>query len=130
MLFIPALLVAMASFPGATEFLNHGQLLNGLENPQWFEKNIPLLDKEHLVYMGAQYSYMSSEFLPPVGYGAPYGGIVAAAGHHIAEGRWLRDTRYGQDVTNYWLSRPRQFPKPMNNGVNKDTSDWAYEYSF
>ncbi|KAF4414783.1 coagulation factor 5 8 type domain-containing [Fusarium acutatum] len=147
MLFIPALLVAMASFAGATEFLNHGQLLNGLENPQWFEKNIPLLDvpdkyikevyyyrwqtyKEHLVYTGAQYGYMSSEFLRPVGYGAPYGGIVAAAAHHIAEGRWLRDTRYGQDVANYWLSGPGQFPKPMNNGVNKDTSDWAHEYSF
>ncbi|KAF4947819.1 hypothetical protein FSARC_13881 [Fusarium sarcochroum] len=141
------LLIAMASAAAATHFLDHGKLLSGMENAGWFEKNIPLLDipdkqiqevyyyrwqtyKEHLVYTGAQYGYMASEFLSPVSYGAPYGGIVAAAGHHITEGRWLRDTKYGQDVVDYWLSGPGQFPKPMKEEVNKDTSDWAHEYSF
>ncbi|KAF4989026.1 hypothetical protein FGRMN_9398 [Fusarium graminum] len=130
-----------------TEFLNPEALLEGLEDRDWFKKNVPLLDvpdkaiqqvyyyrwqiyKEHLVYTGHQYGYMASEFLRPVSYGAPYGGIVAAAGHHITEGRWLRDTRYGQDIANYWLSGPGQFPKPMREGVNKDTADWAHEYSF
>jgi hypothetical protein len=131
----------------ATNFLNHGQLLTNVEDAGWFERNVPLLDipnqqiqdvyyyrwqtyKEHLVYTGAQYGYMSSEFLHPVSYGAPYGGVVAAAGHHINEGRWLRDIKYGQDVVNYWLSGPGQLPKPMTDDVNKDTSDWAHEYSF
>ncbi|KAM0355084.1 hypothetical protein ACHAPU_000941 [Fusarium lateritium] len=130
-----------------TNFLNPDALLGGLEDKDWFKKNIPLLDvpdkaiqqvyyyrwqtyKEHLVYTGSQYGYMASEFLSPVSYGAPYGGIVAAAGHHITEGRWLRDTKYGQDIANYWLSGPGQFPKPMREEVNKDTSDWAHEYSF
>ena len=53
------------------------------------------------MYTGAQYGYMSSEFLHPVGYGAPYGGIVAAAGHHINDGRWLRTQQYGRDLVNY-----------------------------
>lgn len=131
----------------STNFLSHDQLLANVEDSEWFERNVPLIDipnqqiqdvyyyrwelyKEHLVYTGAQYGYMSSEFLHPVGYGAPYGGIVAAAGHHINEGRWLRDLRYGQDVVNYWLSGPGQLPKPMTDNVNKDTSDWAHEYSF
>jgi hypothetical protein len=145
---LPFLLHASMVFSGtATNFLNHDLLLEGLEDKNWFEKNIPLLDvpdkeirevyyyrwqtyKEHLVYTGAQYGYMASEFLSPVSYGAPYGGIVAAAGHHITEGRWLRDTRYGQDIADYWLSGPGQFPKPMREEVNKDTSDWAHEYSF
>lgn len=145
---LPLLLNATMIVLGtATNFLNHDLLLKGLEDKNWFEKNIPLLDvpdkeiqevyyfrwqtyKEHLVYTGAQYGYMASEFLSPVSYGAPYGGIVAAAGHHITEGRWLRDTKYGQDVANYWLSGPGQFPKPMREEVNKDTSDWAHEYSF
>ncbi|KFY01529.1 hypothetical protein V490_00886 [Pseudogymnoascus sp. VKM F-3557] len=130
-----------------TIFLNHGQLLAGVENPDWYEQNIPFLDipnqsiqevyyyrwqthKEHLVYTGAQYGYMASEFLNPVSYGAPYGGVVAAAGHHITEGRWLRDKTYGQDVVNYWLSGPGQFSKPQTDDVNADTSDWAHEYSF
>jgi hypothetical protein len=142
-----AFFLSLAYLAVATSFLNRDQLLSGLEDRKWFEKNVPLLDlsdkqiqeiyyyrwqtyKEHLVYTGAQYGYMASEFLQPVGYGAPYGGIVAAAGHHINEGRWIRDKKYGQDVVNYWLSGPGQFPKPMVDSVNKDTSDWAHEYSF
>ncbi|KAF9770296.1 hypothetical protein IL306_012184 [Fusarium sp. DS 682] len=147
-MFLPSVLfTTMASSAVATNFLNHDQLLKDLEDRDWFDKNIPILDvpdkqiqevyyyrwqvyKEHLVYTGAQYGYMASEFLSPVSYGAPYGGIVAAAGDHITEGRWLRDTKYGQDIANYWLSGPGQFPKPMRDEVNKDTSDWAHEYSF
>ena len=131
----------------ATNFLNHAQLLAGVEDPIWFEQNVPFLDvpdeqiqnvyyyrlqtyKEHLVYTGAQYGYMASEFLQPVSYGAPYGGVVAAAGHHINEGRWLSDQTYGNDVVNYWLSGPGQFSKPATEDVNPNTVDWAHEYSF
>ncbi|PCD24557.1 hypothetical protein AU210_013676 [Fusarium oxysporum f. sp. radicis-cucumerinum] len=137
----------MSSSAGGTTILDRDLLLEGLEDQPWFEKNIPLLEipdkhiqevyyyrwqtyKEHLVYTGAKYGYMASEFLNRVSYGAPYGGIVAAAGHHITEGRWIRDTRYGQDIAKYWLAGPGQFPKPMRDDVNKDTSDWAHEYSF
>ena len=81
-------LLALAAGVTATNFLNHAQLLAGVEDRDWFEKNIPILDipdqqiqdvyyyrwqtyREHLVYTGAQYGYMPSEFLHPVGYGAP-----------------------------------------------------------
>ncbi|KAG5806806.1 hypothetical protein H9Q74_008961 [Fusarium xylarioides] len=93
----------MSSSAGGTTILDRDLLLKGLEDRPWFEKNIPLLEipdrqiqevyyyrwqtyKEHLVYTGTEYGYMASEFLSPVSYGAPYGGIVAAAGHHITEG--------------------------------------------
>jgi hypothetical protein len=139
--------LALSAQAFSTSFLNHTELLAGTEDQDWFEHNIPLIEvpsqeiqevyyyrwqtyKEHLVYTGAQYGYLSSEFLHPVFYGAPYGGIVAAAGHHIAEGRWLRDIKYGQDIVNYWLAGPGQFPKPAVDAVNKDTYDWAHEYSF
>ncbi|KAF5664941.1 coagulation factor 5 8 type domain-containing protein [Fusarium circinatum] len=137
----------MTSSTGGTTISDPHLLLKGLEDQPWFEKNIPLLEipdkqiqevyyyrwqtyKEHLVYTGTEYGYVASEFLNPVSYGAPYGGIVAAAGHHITEGRWIRDTRYGQDIAKYWLTGPGQFPKPMRDDVNKDTCDWAHEYSF
>ncbi len=132
---------------GGTSFLNHTALLGSINDKPWFEANIPFLEvpdaqiqgvyyyrwqtyKEHLVYTGAEYGYLSNEFLQPVSYGAPYGGIVAAAGHHINEGRWLRDHQYVKDVINYWLAGPGQFPKPMTEDVNPNTSDWAHEYSF
>ncbi len=144
---VGAAALALSWKVSGTNFLNHAQLLAGIENSDWFEQNIPFLDipdqqiqevyyyrwqtyKEHIVYTGAQYGYMASEFLQPVSYGAPYGGVVAAAGHHINEGRWLRDQKYGKDLINYWLSGPGQFSKPAEDGVNADTFDWAHEYSF
>ncbi|KAH8884362.1 carbohydrate-binding module family 13 protein [Thozetella sp. PMI_491] len=138
---------ALSRLVAATTFLNHAQLLSGLENPDWFEQNIPLLDvpdsqvqsvyyyrwasyKEHLVYSSPEYGYLVSEFLQPAGYGAPFGGIVAAAGHHISEGRWLRNQQYIKDAVNYWLAGPGQFSKTANYDLNPDTHDWAHEYSF
>ncbi|KAL7906752.1 carbohydrate-binding module family 13 protein [Trichoderma velutinum] len=144
---VGAAAMVLSEFAAATNFLNHGQLVSGFEDPNWFLQNIPFLDvpnsqiqdvyyyrwqtyKEHITYTGAQYGYMLSEFLTPVDYGAPYGGVVAAAGHHIIEGRWLRDQSYVKDNINYWLAGPGQFPKEQTDGVNMDTSDWAHEYSF
>lgn len=132
--------------PG-TSFLNRTALLGAINDKPWFEANIPFLElpdaqiqavyyyrwqsfKQHLVYTGPEYGYLSNEFLTPVSYGAPYGGISAAAGHHINEGKWLRDQQYMKDTINYWLAGPGQFPKPMVDSVNADTSDWAHEYSF
>ncbi|TKA12366.1 MGH1-like glycoside hydrolase domain-containing protein [Actinacidiphila oryziradicis] len=138
---------AAASASAGTSFLDHDALLSGVQDPAWFKANIPFLDvpdqqirdvyyyrwqtyKEHLVYTGPEYGWLSSEFLQPVGYGAPYGGISAAAGHQITEGRWLRDQSYTKDDVDYWLGGPGQFPKPQTDAVNADTSDWAHEYSF
>jgi hypothetical protein len=133
--------------PGATHVLHSTSLLGNVDDPGWFVHNIPFLDvpdtqiqqvyyyrwqtyKEHLVYTGPEYGWLSNEFLQPVSYGAPYGGVDAAAGHQIMEGRWLRNQQYVKDDINYWLNGPGQFPKPQNDGVNADTSDWGHEYSF
>ncbi len=135
------------AMPAGTSLLNHSSLLGNVNDPAWFEANIPFLDvpdqqiqsvyyyrwqtyKEHLVYTGPQYGWMSNEFLQPVSYGAPYGGVVAAAGHQITEGRWLRDQRYVKDDVNYWLAGPGQLSKPQTEAVNPTTSDWAHEFSF
>ena len=131
----------------ATTFLNHTALLGSVENPGWYEANIPFLEvpdqqiqdvyyyrwqtyKEHLVYTGPEYGWLSTEFLQPASYGAPYGGIVAAAGHQITEGRWLRNQQYTRDDIDYWLNGPGQLAKPRTDDVNPDTGDWAHEYSF
>ncbi|MCQ8239428.1 MGH1-like glycoside hydrolase domain-containing protein [Rhizosaccharibacter radicis] len=133
--------------PAGTHFLPHATLLGAVDDPNWFLRNIPFLEvpdaqiqqvyyyrwetyKEHLAYTGSIYGYLSTEFLQPVFYGAPYGGVVAAAGHQTIEGRWLRDQRYVKDNINYWLNGPGRFPKPQDDSVNADTSDWAHEYSF
>ena len=111
-------ILATACLGSATDFLDHSNLLSGIEDPAWFESNVPILDvpeedvsavyyyrwglyKQHMYYTGPQFGYLATEFLSPPGYGGPYGGISAAAGHHINEGRWLRDQKYGKDIVNY-----------------------------
>ncbi len=133
--------------PGSTNFLNKNALLGTVDDPAWFHHNIPFLDvpdreiqqvyyfrwqsyKGHLSYTGPIYGWLLTEFLFPSSYGAPYGGISAAAGHHTIEGRWLRNQQYVKDNVHYWLNGPGQFPKPQEEFVNKDTSDWAHEYSY
>lgn len=115
-----ASLAYLIHLAAGTNFLNHDQLLSGVEDPAWFEQNVPILDtpnsqiqqvyyyrwqtyREHFFYTGPQYGYLSTEFLLAAGisYAAPYGGIVAAAGHHINEGRWLRDQKPGKDLVNF-----------------------------
>ena len=46
-----------------------------------------------------------SEFLPNVSWGGPGNLIVCAAGHHLREGRWLRDSKYVSDDVRYWLTK-------------------------
>ncbi|MBO3741133.1 MGH1-like glycoside hydrolase domain-containing protein [Actinoplanes flavus] len=130
-----------------TTFLDGNAFVGGFDDPAWYRANIPFLEvpdrqiqdvyyyrwktwKEHLVYTGPQFGWISSEFLDPVSYGAPYGGISAAAGHHINEGRWVRSDRYLDDYINYWLTGPGAGPKPAVEAVNPNTTDWGHEYSF
>lgn len=44
-----------------------------------------------------------TEFLQPVGHAGPFNTISCAFGHHLAEGRWLRDRRLLDDYTLFWF---------------------------
>ncbi|WP_081238520.1 discoidin domain-containing protein [Streptomyces viridosporus] len=142
--------VASPSYPAVgpgTAFLDHRSLLGDLPEAEWYEANIPFVDlpdaairdtyyyrwrviKHALKYTGPQEGWIFSEFLGPVGYSAPYGGINAAAAHHIREARWLRDHRYLDDYIGYWLRGSGSGPKPATDFLNKNTTDWAHQYSF
>lgn len=130
-----------------THLLDHGSYLAGLNDPNWYEANIPFVDlpdktiqdvyyyrwrvwKEHLRYTNPTDGWISTEFLDCCGYAAPYQAVNAAAGHQISEGRWLRDPEYVDDYTRFWLTGPGSGPKPATDAVNADTTDWAHEYSF
>ncbi|MBI5831051.1 MAG: discoidin domain-containing protein [Armatimonadetes bacterium] len=47
--------------------------------------------------------YVVTEFLPPVPWASKHNTISCAAGHHLYEGRWLRDPRYLDDYTRFLL---------------------------
>ena len=48
-----------------------------------------------------------SEFLPDVPWAGIGNTIVCPAGHHLREGRWLRDPRYATEDARFWLADPR-----------------------
>ena len=84
-------------------------------------ENLPLFDSDNSDLVAAYYyrvkSYKShliptewadirhvvSEFGPTVPWGGPYGTINAAAGHHLREGRWLRDRSYLDGLVRFWI---------------------------
>lgn len=130
-----------------TAFLDHAALLSGYAEPEWYEANIPFLEvpdreiqdvyyyrwssyKRQIRYTDSTTGDIVTEFHNAPGYAAPLGGIVAAAGHHVYEGRWLRDTRPIDDYLTYWLQGPGAGPKPKEDYLNKDTDDWAHQYAW
>lgn len=116
---------AYAAFPdggNGTHFIDKDVKLAGFANRGWLKANIPFLDlpasqqqledvyyyrwrvwQEHLQYTTNGGGYVVTEFLNKPGYSAPFGAIGAAAGHHIYEGRWLREQSYLDDYIRYWL---------------------------
>jgi len=47
--------------------------------------------------------FILTEFLRPVGHATDHNAISCALGHHIMEGRWVRDPRYIDEYVNFWL---------------------------
>lgn len=47
--------------------------------------------------------FVITEFLRPVKHATDHNAISCALGHHIAEGRWLRDARYLDEYVAFWL---------------------------
>jgi hypothetical protein len=47
--------------------------------------------------------FVLTEFITPVKHAGAFNTISCALGHHIAEGRWLRDPKYLDDYIKFWF---------------------------
>ncbi|MGO9259161.1 MAG: MGH1-like glycoside hydrolase domain-containing protein [Bryobacteraceae bacterium] len=47
--------------------------------------------------------FLVTEFLKPVKHAAEYNALSCAFGHHVAEGRWLRDPQFIDGDVHFWL---------------------------
>lgn len=47
--------------------------------------------------------FVLTEFLTPVSHAGKYNTIACAVGHHLAEGRWLRDQKLLDDYIQFWF---------------------------
>ncbi|WP_293306388.1 MGH1-like glycoside hydrolase domain-containing protein [Pedobacter sp. UBA5917] len=88
------------------------------ESFKWLSDQVPLLDcpdevmeqnyyyrwwtfRKHLVKTPD--GFIFTEFIEPVKHAGKYNSISCALGHHIYEGRWLKDNSYLKDYIKFWL---------------------------
>ena len=103
----------------ADDFENHTNAIPNSQSYGFLKANIPLLecpdkDIERAYYFrwwtfrrhlkSTPDGFVVTEFLPDVGWAGKHNTINCAAGHHIMEGRWLRDRRYMTDYSRFWFN--------------------------
>jgi len=109
----------------------------------WLEQNIPLLDcpdstiEQTYYYRWYSFSkhlkqtpdgFIFTEFIIPVKHAGRYNALSCATGHHIYEGRWLRDTQYVNQYIRYWLEKDKQQPHPRFHQFSSWAADAVYNY--
>ncbi|HVT28102.1 MAG TPA: glycosyl hydrolase family 65 protein [Lacipirellulaceae bacterium] len=94
----------------------------------WMAANVPLFDcpdaQLKRIYYFRWWTYRKhicrtpqgmvvTEFIKPVSHAGPYNTISCALGHHLAEGRWMRDQHPLDDYIHFWYrSGPHVGPAP------------------
>jgi hypothetical protein len=63
--------------------------------------------------------FIVTEFLKPVNHAGEYNALSCALGHHIAEGRWLRDPQYIDGDVAFWLRTGE------NGGIRKNLHQFS-----
>ena len=106
---------------------NRTNFIANAESWNWLQANIPLFEcpdpeveeiyyfrwwsfRKHLVQ--TTNGFVLTEFLLPMRHAGTFNTISCAVGHHLAEGRWLRDRRYLDDYTRFWLTGDGGRPQP------------------
>ena len=100
---------------------DHEDIVNLIPNAQswnWMSGNIPLFecpDKSiEEIYYYRWWTYRKhikdtpagkvlTEFISPVSHAGSYNTISCALGHHLAEGRWLREQTFLDEYTRFWF---------------------------
>ncbi|RZK40997.1 MAG: glycoside hydrolase [Pedobacter sp.] len=86
---------------------------------EWLLENIPLLEcPDEVMEQNYYYRWWSfrkhlkktpegfifTEFIEPVKHAGKHNSISCALGHHIYEGRWLKNTSYLREYINFWFN--------------------------
>lgn len=94
------------------------QAVRNADATAWAEGNVPRFECPDAEFEATYYfrwwtfrkhlkstpdGYIVTEFLPPVPWAGKHNSINCAAGHHLYEGRWLRDPRYLDDYSRFWF---------------------------
>ena len=96
------------------------QHISNISTLEFLSKNIPLIELpnkelEETYYFrwwtfrkhikSTEDGFVITEFLPEVGWSMKHNTINCPAGHHIYEGRWLKDPKYISEYIDFWLNK-------------------------
>jgi len=129
-----------------TEFnrIDTEKVVNFVPNQQSFEflsKNVPLFECPDPVIEKMYYyrwwtfrkhlkqtpdGFVFTEFITQMNHGGKYNTISSALGHHIYEGRWLRNPDYINQYINFWLFVDPKTPKPHLHAFSSWLDDAVY----
>ena len=113
----------IAEFNANDEECYHNDITND-RAAEWLAEEIPVLECPDSVIERTYYfrwwvyrkhikttpeGYIITEFLPTVPWSGKYNAINAASGHHIMEGRWLKNAdKYLKDYIYFFLNNPAE----------------------
>ncbi|WP_257668612.1 MGH1-like glycoside hydrolase domain-containing protein [Parapedobacter tibetensis] len=118
-------------------------LISNDQSLDWLASNIPLFecpdDKLTEVYYYRWWSFRKhlketpqgfifTEFITPVKHDGPFNSISCALGHHIYEGRWLKNTVYIDQYIDFWLKYEQKQPDSKFHNFSNWLSDAVYNY--
>ena len=110
---------------------------------EWLSKNVPLFECPDTTIEKIYYyrwwtfrkhlkktpeGYVFTEFITPMNHAGKYNTISSALGHHIYEGRWLRDTSYINQYIHFWLYVDKKTPKPHLHAFSSWLDNAVYNY--
>lgn len=113
-------------------------LVPNRESLQWIVSNAPLFDcpstRLEETYYFRWWTYRKhicqtpsgrvlTEFITPVSHAGPYNTVACAYGHHLDEGRWLRDQSLLDEYTHFWF---RSGPDNSPASHFHKFSSWAH----
>jgi hypothetical protein len=119
-------------------------VVNAVSNAEswpWLKENIPLFecpDKEfEQIYYYRWWTYRKhiketpdgfvlTEFIIPVKHAGIYNTISCALGHHLYEGRWLKNQQYLNDYVRFWFRGKDGGPQPHFHKYSSWAADALY----
>jgi hypothetical protein len=112
---------------------------------QWLSNNIPLFECPDSILEQTYYyrwwamrkhlkktpeGYVFTEFITPVNHAGKYNTVSSSLGHHIYEGRWLRQPAYMKDYISFWLFVDNKTAKPHLHAFSSWLEYAVYNWFF
>ncbi len=108
-------------------------LILNADSWDWMTRNVPAFEcpdaQVEEIYWYRWWTYRKAFVTTPRGITATEfydrAPVSSAVGHHVMEGRWLRDASWAENILRYWMKPGPAGEAPMDQGKYSGWSIWA-----